>query len=57
MTQGPEDTLSNYLLCRFMRYGCHWHAKWLPGGGGELRAQTARIAHEKTCRFRFQQTR
>jgi hypothetical protein len=52
---GPEDTLSNYLMCRFMRYGCAWHAKWLPGG--EFRAQSARIEHERTCVYRFHQTR
>lgn len=53
-TNDPEHT-GSYLICSFMRYGCPWVARWLPGG--ELRAQTARIAHEKTCRFRFQQTR
>jgi hypothetical protein len=53
-SQDPEMT-GSYLICRYMRFGCTWVARWLPGG--EQRARTQRIEHEKTCRFQYQQTR
>lgn len=46
-----EDTFSNYLMCRFMRYGCSWSAKWLPGD--EAKARAALDQHEKGCIWRF----
>lgn len=48
---GPEDTFSSFLMCSFRRFGCSWSASWLPGG--EQRAQAARLAHERECRYRF----
>lgn len=53
-THDPEHT-GSYLICSFMRFGCTRVWRWLPGG--EFRARTARLEHEKTCRYRFQQTR
>lgn len=50
MTTDPEAT-SSYLLCRYLQYGCHWSARWLPGG--ESRAQAQRRAHEEGCIYRF----
>jgi hypothetical protein len=53
-SQDPEAT-GSYLLCAFMRYGCTWSARWLPGG--ESKAQQTRQEHERTCVYRFHQTR
>jgi hypothetical protein len=53
-SRDPEAT-GNYLICSYMRFGCTWVARWLPGG--EIRARTSRQEHEKTCRFQYLQTR
>lgn len=56
MTTSPDpEATGSYYLCRFMRYGCGWSARWLPGD--EYRAKQARDEHERTCIYRFHQTR
>jgi hypothetical protein len=47
----PEDSMGSYYLCAFMRYGCLWSARWLPGG--EMQARAARESHEQGCIYRF----
>lgn len=46
----PEQT-TNYLRCRFARYGCHWLTRWEPGG--EEQARGEREVHHSVCLFRF----
>lgn len=45
----------SYLMCAFMRYGCSWVARWLPGD--ESKARAARDQHESGCIYRFHQPR
>jgi len=46
----PELT-GSYLMCAFLRYGCRWSARWLPGG--ERQARSAKADHEQGCIYRF----
>lgn len=46
-----EQTYSSYLMCAFLKYGCHWSARW--SLGGEHRARAAKDQHEQGCIYRF----